>query len=55
MDDAGEGESLLHVAVDVGDEALRGLQLLLHEEDVFRSPPLEIVLNQQPQTFLLYI
>ena len=46
MNDAGEREPLLHVAVDIGDEALRGLQLLFHEEDVVCPPALEVVFNQ---------
>ena len=57
MNDAVEGEPLLHMAVNVGDEALRGLQLFFPEEDIFRPPVfvLEVVFNQQPQTLLLYI
>ena len=57
MNDAVGGESLLHMAVNVGDEALRELQLFFPEEDIFRPLVfvLEVVLNQQPQTFFLYI
>ena len=57
MNDAVGGESLLHMAVNVGDEALCGLQLFFPEEDIFHPPVfvLEVVLNQQAQTFFLYI